>query len=75
MSAVTSKHASLCQLGRDLFWSLMTPDGEVKWVGYADAYWWDNAPDRDNWRVQVVNGTRYTIDPFTGEVAIEAVAA
>jgi hypothetical protein len=68
MSTATRKSASLTQLGRDLFWSLMTPDGEVKWVGYDDKYWWDNAPDQDLWRVQEIAGTRYTLDARTCEV-------
>ena len=75
MSAVTSKTAAFGRLGRDLYWSLMTADGEIKWVGYDDSYWWHNAPDQDCWRVQEVAGIRYTLDAFTFEVVIEKVAA
>lgn len=75
MSTVMSKNAAFDRLGRDLYWSLMTADGEVKWVGYDDSYWWYNAPYQDCWRMREIAGIRYTLDAHTCEVRIEAVAA
>lgn len=72
MNTITKQMAIRTGLGRDLFWSLMTKDGEIRWKGYNDVHWWRNVAMDDGFRlVKTHDGTRYTLHPGTNEVLIE----
>lgn len=66
--------AKFSQSRNDLHWSLWAgEDGFVRWSGYDDSFWWDNISPKAEWRLQYgKSGTRYTLDPRTNRVVVQA---
>lgn len=59
---------SLNEGARDLYWSLFIDGEKCRWIGYHDAYWWDNVSTSDQFQVREHRGKRYRLDPYTNEV-------
>lgn len=67
--------AKIEQIRNDLYWKIWDKeDGNIRWIGYNDKYWWDVVSKSDNFRRKVgpISGRIYVIDPQSGKVTIEA---
>lgn len=64
--------ATFSAIRNDMFWRYYSlTDGEFRWVGYNDDYWWDNVSVDPKWATQTgKSGRKYTLDPASNVVTV-----
>lgn len=70
---MTTTEAKFSQLRNDMYWTHFDlDDGYIRWIGYDDAYWWDNVSKTDNARIRTgkVSGRVYELEHVSGTVFI-----
>lgn len=60
--------ARFSQLSNDLFWSIYVNGETIRWIGYNDAYWWNNVAKTDQFLIKESGGKKYQLNPESDEI-------